>query len=154
MTEQSRPLTSNGVGMLAPCRGVNVEVRPCSITDMDALRRGDVAALHMLHHEERWASQRRQEAVYLLAWHGSEVVGRVTLLLQSRNSEVRPLLTGVAKMNALEARPQGQGIGTALILAGQHEGKRREAPILGLAVEVGNHGARRLYPSSARLVRN
>jgi predicted N-acetyltransferase YhbS len=55
------------------------------------------------------------------------------------------LLAGVAEMNALEARPQGQGIGTALILAGQQEAKRRGPPILGLAAEVGNHGARRLY---------
>jgi GNAT superfamily N-acetyltransferase len=84
-------------------------------------------------------------ALYLLAWQGPEVVGRVTLLLRSRYPEVRSLLAGMAEMNALEARPQGQGIGTALILAGQREAKRRGTPILGLAVEVANHGARRLY---------
>jgi GNAT superfamily N-acetyltransferase len=98
-----------------------------------------------LHHEERWASQLRQEALYLLAWHGPEVVGRVTLLFQSRYPEVRSLLPGAAEMNALEARPQGQGTGTALILAGEQEAKRHGAPILGLAVEVENDGARRLY---------
>lgn len=99
----------------------------------------------MLHHEERWASQLHREAVYLLAWHGPEVVGRVTLLFRSRYPEVRLLLAGAAEMNALEARPQGQGIGTALILAGQQEARRYGARVLGLAVEVQNHGARRLY---------
>jgi GNAT superfamily N-acetyltransferase len=43
------------------------------------------------------------------------------------------------------ARPQGQGIGTALILACEQEARRRAVPILGPAVEVQNHGARRLY---------
>lgn len=112
---------------------------------MEALRNRDVALLDMLHHEECWASQLRQEAVYLLAWHGTEVLGRVTLLLRSKYPEVRSSLAQVAEMNALEARPQGQGIGTALIMAGEQEASRREARMLGLAVEVQNHGARRLY---------
>jgi GNAT superfamily N-acetyltransferase len=91
------------------------------------------------------ASQLRQEAVYLLAWHGTRVVGWVTLLLRSRYPEVRSLLAEGAEMNAVEARPQGQGIGTALIRASEQEAKRRAAPILGLAVEVQNNGAWRLY---------
>ena len=124
---------------------VDIDVRPCSAEDMEFLRKSDVALLDMLHHEERWASQLRQEAVYLLAWQGPEVVGRVTLFHRSRYPQVRSLLAGVAEMNALEARPQGQGIGTALILAGQQEARRRGAPVLGLAVEAGNRGARRLY---------
>ncbi len=72
---------------------------------MAALRNSDVAALDLLHHEERWASQLRQEAVYLLAWQGTVVVGRVTLLLRSRYPKVRSLLADAAEMNALEARP-------------------------------------------------
>jgi GNAT superfamily N-acetyltransferase len=112
---------------------------------MEVLRSSDAAPPDMLHHEERWASHLRREAVYLLAWHGPEVVGRVTLLLRSKYPEVRSLLIGAAEMNALEARPRGQGIGTALILASEQEALRRGTPVLGLAVEVGNHGARRLY---------
>lgn len=48
-------------------------------------------------------------------------------------------------MNALEARPQGQGIGTATIGAAENEAARRGASVVGLAVEVDNDGARRLY---------
>jgi len=112
---------------------------------MEVLRSGDVAPSDLRHHEERWASQLRQEAVYLLAWRGARVVGRVTLLLRSRYPQVRSVLADGAELNALEARPQGQGIGTALILAGEQEARRRAAPILGLAVQVQNNGARRLY---------
>jgi ribosomal protein S18 acetylase RimI-like enzyme len=112
---------------------------------MEALRKSDVDPFDMLHHEERWASQLRQEAVYLLAWNGTEVVGRVSLLFQSKYPDVQSLLDGPAEMNGLEARPQGQGTGTALIVAGEREARRRGTAVLGLAVEVDNHGARRLY---------
>jgi GNAT superfamily N-acetyltransferase len=125
--------------------GVEIDVRPCTATDMEALRNSEVDPFDMFHHKERWASQLRQEVVYLLAWHGTEVVGRVSLLFQSKYPEVRSLLGGAAEMNALEARPQGEGIGTALILAGEREARRRGTAVLGLAVEVDNHGARRLY---------
>ena len=99
----------------------------------------------MLHHEERWAWQLRQGAVYLLAWRGAKVVGRATLLLRSRYPEVRSLLPELAEINALEARPQGEGIGTALILAAEQEARQRSVPIASLAVDVTNDGARRLY---------
>jgi GNAT superfamily N-acetyltransferase len=124
---------------------VSIDVRPCSIKDIEVLRSQDVAAFDMRHHEERWASQLRQEAVYLLAWRETRIVGRVTLLLRSRYPQVRSVLPDGAEMNALEARPQGQGTGTALILAGEQEARRRAAPVLGLAVEVRNNDARRLY---------
>ncbi len=42
-------------------------------------------------------------------------------------------------------RDPGHGIGTALILASEQEARRREVTVLGLAVELQNHGARRLY---------
>jgi GNAT superfamily N-acetyltransferase len=144
LTEQSNSLVRNGWAGWHDVR-VNVDIRPCSAEDMAILRRGDVPLLDMLHHEERWANQLRQEAVYLLAWKGSEVVGRVTLFFQSKYPQVRSLLAGAAEMNALEARSQGRGIGTALILAGEEEARRRGAAVLGLAVGLGNHGARRLY---------
>ncbi len=124
---------------------MSVEVRPCTVEDIEGLRRGDWRPRDMRHHEERWESQQRQEAVYLLAWRGAELVGSVTLLLRSKYEVVRRVIEDAAEMNALEARPQGQGIGTAIIQAAELEGARRGAPIIGLAVEVQNDGARRLY---------
>jgi GNAT superfamily N-acetyltransferase len=124
---------------------VITDVRPCNFRDMEILRQADIAPLDLRHHEERWAWQQGHEAVYLLAWRGSQVVGRGTLLLRSRYPGVRSVFPELAEMNALEARPQGQGIGTALILAGEQEARKRSVPIAGLAVEVRNAGARRLY---------
>lgn len=99
----------------------------------------------MLHHEERWAWQLRQKAVYLLAWRGAKVVSKATLLLRSRYPEVRSVFPELAEINALDAWPQGEGIGTALILAAEQEARQRSVPIAGLAVDVTNDGARRLY---------
>ncbi len=124
---------------------MSIDVRPCSAQDMEVLRSTDTAPQDMRHHEGRWARQLRQEAVYLLAWRDARVAGRVTLLFRSKYPEVRSVLREVAEMNALEARPQGQGIGTALIRATEVEARRRAAPIIGLAVEVQNRDARRLY---------
>ena len=112
---------------------------------MDLLRTEDLAPLDLQHHEERWKTQQSGEALYLLAWQGDVVVGRVTLLFRSKYAEVTRLLGEVLEMNALEARPQGQGIGTATIGAAENEAARHGASVIDLAVEVGNDGARRLY---------
>ncbi len=124
---------------------MSVEARPCTAEDIERLRTGDLRPLDLRHHQERWASQQRGEAVYLLAWRGAEVFGRVTLLLRSKYEEVRQTIQDATEMNALEARPQGEGIGTALIQAAELEAARRGASTIGLAVEVQNDGARRLY---------
>jgi GNAT superfamily N-acetyltransferase len=124
---------------------VSVDVRPCTVEDIDRLRAQDLPPQDIQHHEERWTAQQSGEAIYLLAWQGNVVVGRVTLLFRSKYPEVTRLLGEVPEMNALEARPQGQGIGTATIGAAEHEAARRGASVIGLAVELGNDGARRLY---------
>jgi GNAT superfamily N-acetyltransferase len=124
---------------------VSVDVRTCSHADIETLRQADISRLDRLHHEERWAWQLRQKAVYLLAWRGAEVVGRATLLLRSRYPEVRSVLPELAEINALEARPQGEGTGTALILAAEREARHRSVPIAGLAVDITNDRAQRLY---------
>lgn len=104
---------------------MSVEARPCTAEDIERLRTGDWRPLDLRHHQERWASQQRGEAVYLLAWRGAEVFGRVTLLLRSKYEEVRQTIQAATEMNALEARPQGEGIGTALIQAAELEAARR-----------------------------
>jgi GNAT superfamily N-acetyltransferase len=102
----------------------------------------------LLHRRDRNANPRRLDAsaAYLTA-------------SQRPNSNAAPaaaivvamvIRADAAEMNALEAGPQGQGIGTALILAGEQEARRRAAPIPGLAVEVQNQGAGRLYERLGR----
>jgi ribosomal protein S18 acetylase RimI-like enzyme len=48
-------------------------------------------------------------------------------------------------MNALEAEPQGSGVGTKLIEAAERLAHSAGGTVIGLAVERGNTGARRLY---------
>jgi len=72
-------------------------------------------------------------------------MGKATLLLRSRYPEVRSVFPELAEINALDAWPQGEGIGTALILAAEYETRQRSVPIAGLAVDVTNDRARRLY---------
>ncbi len=64
----------------------------------------------MRHHEERWESQQRREAVYLLAWRGAEVVGSVTLLLRSKYEVVRRVIEDAAEMNALLRRAANSAV--------------------------------------------
>ena len=83
--------------------------------------------------------------MYLLAWRGAELAGRCTLLTASKYHQVRQMLGIFPEMNALEARPQGQGTGMKIIACAEKIARTRGATLTGLAVEVSNQGARRLY---------
>jgi RimJ/RimL family protein N-acetyltransferase len=48
-------------------------------------------------------------------------------------------------MKAMEARPQEQGTGTQIIVCAESIATARGATLIGLAVEITNQGARRLY---------
>jgi GNAT superfamily N-acetyltransferase len=89
--------------------------------------------------------QEAGQATYLLAWRGDELAGRGTVLAASRYEPVRELLGGFPELNALEARPAGQGAGSALIACAEQAARAAGATMIGLAVEVSNHGAHRLY---------
>ena len=97
------------------------------------------------HHRERFALQQEGSAVYLLAWRGDRNVGRATLYRQSKYEEVRMAHPDLTEINALEAAPQGQGTGTALIRAAEAEAGRLGHSGIGLGVELENRAARRLY---------
>jgi len=73
------------------------------------------------------------------------LVGKATLPLQSRYPEVRSVFPELAEINALDAWPQGEGTGTALILAAEQEARQRSVPVAGLAVDITNDRAQRLY---------
>jgi GNAT superfamily N-acetyltransferase len=125
-------------------RMVTVQVRPCSSEDMALLERQCEDGRLMAHHRERWSMQQASEAIYLLAWHDDKVVGRVTVLCESKYVQVRSRHSCHWEMNALEAVPQGQGIGTRLIAAAEAQAASGQATTIGLAFEPGNR-AQRLY---------
>ena len=89
--------------------------------------------------------QEAGQAIYLAAWRGSELAGRCTVLTASKYDEFRRLPGAFPEMNALEARPPGQGTGTKIIACAEHTAKERGAAMIGLAVAVSNDGAHRLY---------
>jgi GNAT superfamily N-acetyltransferase len=89
--------------------------------------------------------QEEGQAIYLVAWRGGELAGRCTVLTASKYDEVRQLSGAFPEMNALEARPPGQGTATKIIARGEHKARERGAAMIGLAVAVSNDGAHRLY---------
>ena len=89
--------------------------------------------------------QEAGQAIYLVAWRGDELAGQCTVLTTSKYEEVRQLLGALPEMNALEARPPGQGTGTKIIACAEHTARQHGAAMIGLAVAVSNDGAHRLY---------
>lgn len=89
--------------------------------------------------------QQRGEAVYLLAWSNNEVVGRGTMLAQSKYDNVRRSLGSFPEVNALEARVQNIGIGSALMRLAEELALVGGHRKIGVAVEASNPGALRLY---------
>ena len=67
------------------------------------------------------------------------------MLAASKYEKVRQRLGAFPEINALEARPPGQGTGTAIMACAEQTARALGAAMIGLAVDVSNHGARRLY---------
>jgi GNAT superfamily N-acetyltransferase len=89
--------------------------------------------------------QEEGEATYLLAWRGDELAGRCSVLAASKYEQVRRLLGASPEMNALQALPPGKGTGTQLIAYAEDMARAAGAAAIGLAVEVSNQAAKRLY---------
>jgi ribosomal protein S18 acetylase RimI-like enzyme len=126
-------------------RKVMDSIRQCSAADLARLLESAGDSRDALHHRERFGMQEAGTAVYLLAWRGDELAGWCTVLTASKYGHVRQVLGVFPEMNALEARPQRHGTGTKLITYAENIARARGATLIGLAVEVSNHGARRLY---------
>jgi GNAT superfamily N-acetyltransferase len=84
-------------------------------------------------------------ATCLVAWRGGELAGRCTVLAASKYDKVRQVLGAFPEMNALEARPPGQGTGTKMIACAERTAGEHGAAMNGLAVAVSNDSAHRLY---------
>jgi ribosomal protein S18 acetylase RimI-like enzyme len=123
----------------------SMKVGPCTRESMRRLEALATDHADLVHHRERWAWHGQGTAIYLLAWQDDRLVGRATLLKASKYEEVRAAFPGAWEMIALEARPQGRGVGTRLIAEAERQAAASQAPVLGLAVGPDNAGARRLY---------
>jgi GNAT superfamily N-acetyltransferase len=124
---------------------VACSIRRCSRADLARLLESAADPGDARHHRERFGLQEAGQAIYLVAWRGGELAGRCTVLAGSKYDEVRQLLGAFPEMNALEARPPGQGTGTKLIACAEQAARERGAEMIGLAVAVSNRGAHRLY---------
>lgn len=126
-------------------RRVELRIEQCSESDLEHVLSRALAPHVAAHHRERFALQAAGSAIYLLAWRGHQNVGRATVYYESKYERVRLAHPGAAEINALEAYPQRQGIGTALITAAEALAAGQGSASMGLAVEPSNPGARRLY---------
>lgn len=124
---------------------MRLRIDPCSADDLERLLSADLPEHVAAEHRERFALQIAGAATYLLAWRGHQHVGRATVYADSKYEPVRQAYPRTAEINALDADPRGQGIGTALIGAAETVAKRQGYSTIGLAVEPTNAAARRLY---------
>jgi GNAT superfamily N-acetyltransferase len=115
---------------------MSVDIRPC--------REGDLPQLspYLLR---RFAVQQRGDGTLLLAFRGGRFAGSALVLARSKYDEVNAHLGPIMELNSLEAHPQGQGTGTALVHAAETLAREHRATLFGLAVEHRNRDARRLY---------
>jgi GNAT superfamily N-acetyltransferase len=123
---------------------VVIEIRQATRADLDRLiaRNPDDAAFE----RDRFEAQERGESLLLIAWEGDEIRGRLgRLYLASKYDEVRAALGDFPEINALDAWPQGRGVGTLLINAAEEIARARGCDKVGIAVLVDNVAARRLY---------
>ncbi len=124
---------------------MDLRIAPCSGADLERLLEQDLPPHVAASHRERYAQQVAGQAIYLLAWRGDRYAGRGTLYPGSRYESVRQAHPETAEINALDVNPQGRGTGTALITAAEARAARAGHPSIGLAVELTNPAARRLY---------
>lgn len=124
---------------------LRVEVRACaSDADADAAEQALPSRGRRTHHR-RWAAQQAGEGTYLLAWHGSLVVGHVILRHTSRFPEVSEAMAGEhPELLRLAVAPHALRRGVATALLGAAAGLAREqhdVRLLGLAIPDENEAA-------------
>jgi GNAT superfamily N-acetyltransferase len=125
----------------------DVEIRLCTTGDLDALETALPSQGTSRFHHQRLLEQLRGTAAYLVAWEGDAPVGHLNLRWHSAEIAVRATIGDVPEVNALAvATPRRNlGIGTALIHAAHWRARGAGHHEIGLAVNVDNTDARRLY---------
>jgi ribosomal protein S18 acetylase RimI-like enzyme len=122
---------------------MDLDIHVCTEADMERFRALSLPGRAMARHEEKFAH--RHVDTFIVAWNGDEPAGFVSVLSHSKYPNVREALGDFPELNALEAMPQGQGIGRAIIRFAEAHVRSNGARRVGLAVEPENVGALRLY---------
>lgn len=122
-----------------------IEVRPATEAELAVLANRTDDRQQQLAEVERFAAQERGEGALLVAWDGDVIRGRVRLRWWSKYIEVLDSLGEFPEINALDAWPQGTGVGTRIIEVCEEITVKRGDTQLGIAVVTTNLGARRLY---------
>ncbi len=121
-----------------------LHVRRCTAEDIATLRR--VNGERLRHHEEQFAAQGLGWCDYLLALDDrGHLVGHTVVRMYSKYEPVIDLLGRFPEVNGLAAYPTGKGTGSGLLDASVRVAEQRGSSLLGLAVELSNVNARRLY---------
>ena len=124
---------------------IPVEVRQCTRAELDALLAREPNEARRIYEVERFESQERGECALLVAWHGETIHGRVRLRWWSKYDEVRDEFGDFPEINALDAWPTGERVGSQIIDACELLSVERGYERVGIGVEVTNVDARRLY---------
>ncbi len=122
-----------------------VDVREATKTDLEALVAREPIEARRLYEVERFRAQENDEGLLLIAWHGDAIQGRVRLRWWSKYDDVREEFGDFPEINALDAWPTGEGVGTQVIAACERIAAERGYVQIGIGVEVTNVDARRLY---------
>lgn len=124
---------------------IPVDVRQCTKADLEKLIAREPVVAKRAYEIERFEAQERGECALLVAWHGETIHGRVRLMWRSKYDEVVKDLGEFPEINALDAWPTGEGVGSQIIEACERVSSERGFTRIGIGVEVSNVNALRLY---------
>jgi GNAT superfamily N-acetyltransferase len=125
---------------------IKVDVRQADARVLDALIARDPGGPAELYERERFAAQERGECALLVAFDADgNVRGRVRLRWYSKYVEVIDEFGEFPEINALDAWPTGEGVGSQIIAECERIAAARGDTQVGIGVELTNVDARRLY---------
>ncbi|HUR77569.1 MAG TPA: GNAT family N-acetyltransferase [Acidimicrobiales bacterium] len=124
---------------------IKVEVRPADAADLEKLVARESQPAKQIYERERFAAQERGDCALLVAWDGDVIHGRVRLRWYSKYVEIIDEFGEFPEINALDAWPTGEGVGTQIVEACERIASARGETQVGIGVEVSNTAARRLY---------
>lgn len=118
-------------------------IRVATVEDVDLATRleppgADVAVRH-------FARQERGEAVYLVAREGEAILGGELLIVDGEAAGIFEARLPLLRHLYVEPAHRGRGVGTALMVAAEHEARVRGFTRISLVVGVDNPRARELY---------